>query len=63
VRIAEDLGWTGDAIEAQAFGYLAVRSLLKLPLSWPGTTGVSEPVSGGVLWNPLSGSAPATSSI
>jgi anhydro-N-acetylmuramic acid kinase len=63
VRIAEDLGWTGDAIEAQAFGYLAVRSLLKLPLSWPGTTGVSEPVSGGVLWNPLPGSAPATSSI
>jgi anhydro-N-acetylmuramic acid kinase len=52
VRIAEDLGWAGDAIEAQAFGYLAVRSLLKLPLSWPSTTGVSEPVSGGVVWNP-----------
>lgn len=52
VRIAEDFGWTGNAIEAQAFGYLGVRSLLKLPLSWPSTTGVSEPVSGGVLWNP-----------
>jgi anhydro-N-acetylmuramic acid kinase len=63
VRIAEDLGWTGDAIEAQAFGYLAVRSILKLPLSWPGTTGVSEPVSGGVLWNPTPGSAPEISSI
>jgi anhydro-N-acetylmuramic acid kinase len=62
VRVAENLGWTGDAIEAQAFGYLAVRSILKLPLSWPGTTGVSDPVSGGVLWNPTPGSAPGTSS-
>jgi anhydro-N-acetylmuramic acid kinase len=63
VRIAEDFGWTGDAIEAQAFGYLAVRSMLKLPLSWPSTTGVSAPVSGGVLWNPTPGSTPGTSSI
>ena len=63
VRIAEELGWTGDAIEAQAFGYLAVRSILKLPLSWPSATGVSEPVSGGVLWNPTPGSTPGTSSI
>ncbi len=63
VLIAEDFGWTGDAIEAQAFGYLAVRSLLKLPLSWPSTTGVSEPVSGGVLWNPTPGSALGTPSI
>jgi anhydro-N-acetylmuramic acid kinase len=61
VRIAEELGWTGDAIEAQAFGYLAVRSILKLPLSWPSTTGVSEPVSGGVLWNPSPEYAPGTS--
>jgi anhydro-N-acetylmuramic acid kinase len=52
VRVAEDFGWSGNAIEAQAFGYLGVRSILKLPLSWPSTTGVSEPVSGGVLWNP-----------
>jgi anhydro-N-acetylmuramic acid kinase len=62
VRIAEELGWTGDAIEAQAFGYLAVRSILKLPLSWPSTTGVSRPVSGGVRWNPIPESTPATSS-
>jgi anhydro-N-acetylmuramic acid kinase len=53
VRVAEDLGWVGEAVEAQAFGYLAVRSLLQLPLSWPGTTGVSEPVTGGVCWQPL----------
>jgi len=38
-----------------AFGYLAVRSLLKLALSWPGTTGVSQPVTGGVFWTPDSG--------
>jgi len=63
VCIAEELGWTGDAIEAQAFGYLAVRSILNLPLSWPSTTGVSEPVSGGVLWNPTPTSTPGTSSI
>jgi anhydro-N-acetylmuramic acid kinase len=57
VRVAEDVGWMGDAIEAQAFGYLAVRSILKLPLSWPGTTGVSEPVTGGVQWVPATVSA------
>jgi anhydro-N-acetylmuramic acid kinase len=52
VKTAEDFGWAGDAIEAQAFGYLAVRSVLRLPLSWPSTTGVSEPVTGGVRWDP-----------
>ncbi len=41
------LGWSGDALEAQAFGYLAVRSRLGLPLSLPTTTGVSGPISGG----------------
>jgi anhydro-N-acetylmuramic acid kinase len=58
VRVAEDLGWMGDAIEAQAFGYLAVRSILKLPLSWPSTTGVSEPVTGGVQSDPAPVPAP-----
>lgn len=52
VRVAEEVGWAGDAIEAQAFAYLAVRSIVGLPLSWPTTTGVSEPVSGGRLWKP-----------
>jgi anhydro-N-acetylmuramic acid kinase len=52
VSTAETVGWEGDAIEAQAFAYLAVRSILKLPLSWPSTTGVSTPVSGGVRWDP-----------
>lgn len=47
---AEALGWDGDALEAQAFAYLAVRSRLGLPLSLPGTTGVSRPQPGGVLF-------------
>ena len=38
----------GDAIEAEAFAFLAVRSLNKLPLSFPGTTGVKYPVTGGI---------------
>lgn len=47
VMPVEDAGWDGDALEAQAFAYLAVRSLRGLPLSWPGTTGVPRPQSGG----------------
>ncbi|HKJ62039.1 MAG TPA: anhydro-N-acetylmuramic acid kinase, partial [Hyphomicrobiales bacterium] len=49
VELADTLGWNADAIEAQAFAFLAVRSLMGLPLSFPGTTGVAEPVQGGVL--------------
>lgn len=44
------LGFRGDYIEAEAFGYLAVRSLKALPISWPGTTGVAEPLTGGTLF-------------
>jgi anhydro-N-acetylmuramic acid kinase len=50
VRSVEDLGWNGDALEAQAFAYLAVRSLEGLPLSLPSTTGVPEPTRGGTLY-------------
>ena len=39
----------GDFVESQAFGYLAVRSFLKLPISFPTTTGCKEPISGGVI--------------
>ena len=46
---AEQVGLEGDAIEAQAFAYLAVRSLRGLPLSGPLTTGVSRPLTGGQL--------------
>jgi len=47
VGTAEDEGWDGDAIEAQAFAFLAARSLRGLPLSLPGTTGVPRPMPGG----------------
>jgi len=40
----------GDALEAQAFAFLAVRSLLGLPLSYPSTTGVTLPVTGGAFY-------------
>ena len=43
VQAAETLGWSADAIEAQAFGFLAARGLKGLPLSYPATTGVPMP--------------------
>ena len=46
---AAEIGWSGDYLEAEAFAYLAVRSLKKLPLTFPGTTGVKQPLSGGRL--------------
>jgi anhydro-N-acetylmuramic acid kinase len=45
----EAVGWNGDFLEAQAFGYLAFRSTLGLPLSLPTTTGVPHPMPGGEL--------------
>lgn len=48
VEPVEVMGWNGDALEAQAFSYLAVRSKKRLPITLPGTTGVKTPVSGGV---------------
>ena len=48
----EALGWQGDALEAQAFAYLAMRSRRGLPLSLPTTTGVARPTAGGRLHLP-----------
>jgi anhydro-N-acetylmuramic acid kinase len=45
---AEALRLDGDAMEAEAWAYLAVRSLKGLPITFPGTTGVSMPLTGGV---------------
>lgn len=45
----ESVGWNGDMMEAECFAWLAIRSLKGLPLSLPSTTGVPEPISGGVL--------------
>lgn len=47
VRSVDEVGWNGDALEAQAFAFMAVRSLRGLPLSFPGTTGVPKPMPGG----------------
>lgn len=49
---AEALGWRGDAIEAEAFAYLAARAWRGLPISFPGTTGVAAPMTGGRLARP-----------
>lgn len=49
VYSVDDLGWNGDATEAECFAYLAVRSLLGLPLSLPTTTAVPNAATGGVL--------------
>lgn len=49
VEPVEAVGWDGDALEAQAFGFLAVRALHHLPLSLPTTTGASHAVTGGAL--------------
>ena len=46
------LGWDSDALEAQAFGFLAVRSLRGLPLTFPTTTGAPRPMTGGRLHHP-----------
>jgi anhydro-N-acetylmuramic acid kinase len=47
VRPVEAVGWDGDALEAQAFAYLAIRSLRGLPLSLRTTTGTPRPMPGG----------------
>jgi anhydro-N-acetylmuramic acid kinase len=52
VEAVEAVGWDGDALEAQCFGFLAVRSLYGLPLSLPSTTGVPSPTTGGRLVKP-----------
>jgi anhydro-N-acetylmuramic acid kinase len=47
VEPVEAVGWDGDALEAQCFGFLAVRVAARLPLSFPSTTGVPVPMPGG----------------
>ena len=52
VTTAEDHGWRGDSIEAEAFAYLAARTLRGLPISFPKTTGAPAPVTGGRIARP-----------
>ena len=49
VETAGAVGWSADALEAQAFAYLAVRTLKGLPITFPSTTGVPRPIAGGVI--------------
>lgn len=52
VITAEQAGWRGDSIEAEAFAFLAARSVRGLPISWPDTTGVPQPMTGGQVTEP-----------
>lgn len=52
VETADAIGWSSQAIEAQAFAYLAVRTLNGLPITFPHTTGVAAPMRGGVIARP-----------
>ena len=46
---SETVGWEGDATEAQCFAYLAMRRLRDLPVTYPGTTGVAQPMRAGII--------------
>ena len=52
IESIDKLGVDGDFVESQAFSYLAVRSFLKLPISFPETTGCKKPVTGGEIIKP-----------
>ena len=52
IESAHEAGWSIDSLEAQAFAFLAVRSLRRLPITFPGTTGAPRPLTGGVLARP-----------
>jgi anhydro-N-acetylmuramic acid kinase len=52
VETADAVGWASQSIEAQAFAYLAVRTLNGLPITFPQTTGVAQPMAGGVMARP-----------
>ena len=49
IETAGDVGWSADALEAQAFAFLAVRALKGMPLTFPTTTGAPRPLTGGIL--------------
>tara|TARA_B110000438_G_scaffold212696_1_gene204841 strand:+ start:573 stop:1679 length:1107 start_codon:yes stop_codon:yes gene_type:complete len=49
VKLIDEYGVNGDFVESQAFAYLAIRSYLNLPISFPKTTGVNKPCTGGII--------------
>ena len=50
LKFIDDFGVDGDFVESQAFAYLAIRSYLNLPISFPDTTGVKTPCVGGSIF-------------
>ena len=52
VETADDVGWSADALEAQAFAFLAARTLRGLPITFPKTTGAPAPMRGGIIVRP-----------
>ena len=52
VESISSIGFDGDYVEAEAFAYLAVRKLYNLPITFPGTTGINEPSTGGKVHMP-----------
>ena len=49
MKLIDDLNIDGDFIESQAFAFIAIRSIKKLPISFPNTTGCKTPILGGEL--------------
>ncbi len=49
IKLIDEYGVDGDFVESQAFAYLAIRSYLNLPISFPKTTGVLHPCTGGII--------------
>ena len=47
IELIDDYGVDGDYVESQAFAFLAIRSFLDLPISFPDTTGCKSPTTGG----------------
>ncbi len=52
IKTARDVGWNSDALEAEAFAFLAARRLYGLPATYPSTTGVPEPIICGEIYTP-----------
>ena len=49
IKLIDELGIDGDFVESQAFAYLAIRSYLELPISFPETTGANKACNGGII--------------
>jgi len=49
IKLIDEYDVDGDFVESQAFAYLAIRTYLKLPISFPETTGVDKPCTGGII--------------